>query len=244
MRCSYGIDWDVKNDPYSSSASLHPLLVLLLQADQLEIGTIPVLNQSGVAPLFHDSPVLQHRDDISVVNGGEPVRHHDGGAVPHDPLQRVLDHALRLHVQRAGGLIEQQDGRILYDGSGDGDPLLLASRQLDPSLPCLGRVALRESTDEGVGVRELCSLHNLCFCGTILAVDDVVVDGCGEEHGLLLNHADVLAELLQSQSPYIFACKPHSLTEIKTNKRKKKYLGRGDEQTVDHHFSSSRIIKS
>ncbi|WVZ54277.1 hypothetical protein U9M48_005100 [Paspalum notatum var. saurae] len=36
-----------------------------------------------VRPLLDDLAVLQHGDDVGVLDGGQPVRHHHGGPVLH-----------------------------------------------------------------------------------------------------------------------------------------------------------------
>lgn len=54
-------------------------------------------------------------------------------------------HVLRQGVQAGGGLVEDDNGRVLEDGPGDGYALLLAARQLQPALAHLRLVALREN---------------------------------------------------------------------------------------------------
>ena len=56
-------------------------------------------------------------------------------------VERALDFALGAGVQRAGGFVQQQDGRILQDGAGDGDALLLAAGQFQPALAHHGVIA-------------------------------------------------------------------------------------------------------
>ena len=55
------------------------------------------------------------------------MRHDNGGAPAHQHVQRSLHGSLVLGVQRRGGFVEQEDGRVLQDGAGDGEPLALAS---------------------------------------------------------------------------------------------------------------------
>ncbi len=52
----------------------------------------------------------------------------DGDAVvPVDPLQRVHDDAGVARVERRDGLVGEDDARLLHQGTGDGDALLLAA---------------------------------------------------------------------------------------------------------------------
>jgi hypothetical protein len=64
--------------------------LLLLEVDELVVGVVLVLDQVLVRPLFI---VLQHRDDIGVLDRQQPVRHQHGGQVLH-PIQRLLHDAL------------------------------------------------------------------------------------------------------------------------------------------------------
>ena len=57
-------------------------------------------------------------------------------------------------VERAGGLVEDQDARVLEDGAGDGDALLLAAGEFQAALADAGVVALGQAQDEVVHLGE------------------------------------------------------------------------------------------
>ena len=122
----------------------HPLV------DGVEPGVLAAAGQQlGVAPLLDHPPLRQHHDPVGVADGGEPVGDHQGGAVarraePHERLEGALHLALALGVEGAGGLVEDQDGRVLEEGAGDGEALPLAAREQRPLLADLGVVALRQ----------------------------------------------------------------------------------------------------
>ncbi len=59
------------------------------------------------------------------LHGGEPVRDDDDGAARHEPLHCLLHRLLRHRVQRAGRLIQDDDGAVLEQGARDGDALPL-----------------------------------------------------------------------------------------------------------------------
>ena len=64
------------------------------------------------APLRN--PLVVDDDDlVRVADGGQAVGDGDGGAVLGQLLQALLDVALALVVQGGGGLIQDQDGRVL-----------------------------------------------------------------------------------------------------------------------------------
>ena len=65
------------------------------------------------------------------------MSNHNGGPVIHDVVQGYLDLPLGGLIQGRCCLIKDQDLRASNDGSGDGDPLFLAPRELaalDPAL--------------------------------------------------------------------------------------------------------------
>ena len=51
------------------------------------------------------------------------MRDNEGGAALAQHIERTLDLAFGLGVERAGGFVEDQDRRILEDGTGDGEAL-------------------------------------------------------------------------------------------------------------------------
>jgi hypothetical protein len=65
------------------------------------------------------------------------VRDDDDGAAGGEAVDGLLHHGLRLGVQRAGWLVQQQDARVADDGARQRDPLLLSPRQLGPTVPNL-----------------------------------------------------------------------------------------------------------
>ena len=50
------------------------------------------------------------------------------------PVERPLDARFGLDVERAGGLVEDQDRRVLEDGARDGEALALAAGQRGAAL--------------------------------------------------------------------------------------------------------------
>ncbi len=64
----------------------------------------------------------------------------------HQPVEGGLDLALALGVEGRGGLVEEQDRRVLQDGARDRDALALAARERHAALadaPCRSPAAGR-----------------------------------------------------------------------------------------------------
>jgi hypothetical protein len=73
------------------------------------------------------------------------VRDGDRGAAPHGDLQRGLHRAFALGVERRGGLVEQQQRRVLQHRARDGHPLALAAGQAQAALADFGAVAVGQA---------------------------------------------------------------------------------------------------
>ena len=92
---------------------------------------------------LHDAAGVEHDDLVGVAHRGQPVRDDQHRAVPHQPLDGLLHQPLRLGVERAGGLVENQDRRIAEQRAGDGDPLPLPAGEPGAALAQHRVVALR-----------------------------------------------------------------------------------------------------
>lgn len=82
-----------------------------------------------MAALLYYATLLQDDNEICIAYGGESMGYDDGSAVGAGLLQRSLDSLLGYGVQRRGGLVQHQDGRVLEDRPRERNPLLLSSRQ-------------------------------------------------------------------------------------------------------------------
>src|SRR5512134_4018551 len=87
----------------------------------------------ALARLVRGHPAIGQPDDaIGHRRDGGVVRndHRGGPELGVDALERFEHHDACRNVQGAGGLVAQQDGRLLGDGAGNRDALLLAAREL------------------------------------------------------------------------------------------------------------------
>ena len=58
--------------------------------------------QFRLRALLHQLALVQHEDQVGVVQGGEAVGDHEGGAAHHQPVERVENHGLGLGIHRRG----------------------------------------------------------------------------------------------------------------------------------------------
>ena len=120
-------------------------------------------------------------------------------------IERLLHEVLALGVERARGLVEDEDARILQDGARDGDALLLPAGELHAALADERRVALGEARDEVVGVGGAGGGLDLGVGRGALSVADVLGDRAREEHRLLRDDADLTAQPLRIEIAQVAA---------------------------------------
>ena len=118
----------------------------------------------------------------------------EGGAALHEVAEAVLDHRFGLGVERAGGLVEDEDARVGEDGAGDGEALALAAGELDAALADDGVVAFGEALGELVDAGDAAGLQELLLGGVGAREEDVLADGAVEEEGLLQDDAELAGD--------------------------------------------------
>ena len=77
--------------------------------------------------MVHDAAGVDDDDAIREVQSGATVSDQQRRAVVHDRTQCRVDGLLHRGVDRAGGVVEQEDLRIAQQCPGKGDPLALSA---------------------------------------------------------------------------------------------------------------------
>src|SRR5215213_4756629 len=120
-----------------------------LLAREIKIKTT-LLHQLIVIAGLSDHPFFQHDDRVRLANRAQTMRDDDRRSSRHQPTEVVLNRALRFGVERARRLVENQHRRIVVDGTGDRNALLLAAGEREARLTDLCLVAKRQTHDEVV----------------------------------------------------------------------------------------------
>src|SRR5712691_8326963 len=97
------------------------------QLEAVELRIAPAASdQLFVRSLLDQSPAIDRNDAVGAANRGKPVGDHQHGAPGRDAPHVVLDDALALIVEGAGGFVEYQDARVGQQRPRNSDALTLA----------------------------------------------------------------------------------------------------------------------
>ena len=124
--------------------------------------------------------------------GGQAVGDDEGGSALGEVVKGSLNLGLGDGIQSGGCFVQNQDGGVFQENSGDGYPLLLPTGQEGASFAHIGVKAVRHGQDIVVDFSLLSGFVDFFFRGVGLAVTNVFKNGVGKEENVLLNNADVL----------------------------------------------------
>ena len=79
------------------------------------------------AALFGHDTARQHHHLIRTSYSAHPVGDDKDGFLFYEPGKSLLNGSFVLHVKTGGGFVQQNDGRILQEGAGNGNALTLAA---------------------------------------------------------------------------------------------------------------------
>ena len=186
--------------PSSISASAASVAGRRLEAVGIELQVVEPAVGAGAGHEFlvgadlGDAAALEDDDAVGAAHGGHAVGDDEDGAALHEVGERCLHEGFALGVERGGGFVEDQDGRVLQDGARDGEALAFAAGEARTFLADDGVVALGHAEDEVVRERHARGVLHAGERDVGLAVGDVVAHGVVEQDGLLRDFADLLAQ--------------------------------------------------
>ena len=169
------------------------------------------LDELGVRALLHHAALLNHRDLVGVADGREAVRDHQRRPPTRGEqlVERSLHDGLALVVERRGGLVEHEDGRVAHQGTGDGQPLLLPAGQLHALLAHLRRVLIRKARHEACSVGQRRRRLHLLLRRAVAPHRDVPADRPREQHRLLRYQPDLRAQPAHVEVLHVDAVEQH-----------------------------------
>src|SRR6516225_7712843 len=156
-----------------------------------------------------DSALLQDDDPVSAEHGCQTVGDDNRGTARRQRGQRALHSKLRLGIERARRLIEQQDRRVSQDGSGDRKALTLPAREAYALLAEKRVETARQVVEELGRVRRLSGGADLRLCCAGSTEADVFPSIGAEDYRVLREQSDALAHLRRIGGAQIDPIDPH-----------------------------------
>ncbi len=147
-----------------------------------------------MAAALDDLAGLDHQDRVGMHDGVQAMGDDDGGAVLAEMLDRLLHLLFGLRIQSRGGLVEQDDRRVLDQRARHRDALPLAAGELGAVLADRGVVAEREAHDELMGAGGLRGLDDFGVGCVYFAEGDVGADRVAEQVDVLSDIGGLLAQ--------------------------------------------------
>ena len=95
-------------------------------------------------PALDDRAVIEHHDAVGLLDRRQAMRNDERRAIARQLRKRRLDAPLGVGIERRGGLIQNQDRRILQDRARDRDALPLAAREQRAAIAHQGVEPLRQ----------------------------------------------------------------------------------------------------
>ena len=125
-------------------------------------------------------------------------------------VKGCLDLGLGDTVQGTGCLVQDDDGRVLQEHTGNADPLLLTAGEHHAPLAHIGLVPVGHVQDVLVDLCQFGRPHHLFIGGFRPSVPDVLHNGICKEEDILLYDADLSAEGTLGHIPHILPIHPNA----------------------------------
>ena len=137
---------------------------------------------------LRDLSSVQHNDLVTVPDGRQPVRDNNTGDPPAvDGFHHI---EFRFGIQRAGGLIQDDDRRILRKRTGDFQPLPLSAGKVFPVFDQLSLVASRPLHNILMDLRVPGSADHFRILYGGIPHPDIVGNGIFKQNDLLFYHGN------------------------------------------------------
>ena len=151
--------------------------------------------------------VLQNKDTVRVLDGADALGHDDLCGIRKVARQRAAQRSVRLVVQRAGAVVQQQDLRVSRKGAGQQHALLLPAAQVGAFCGQLsGKTALTLCNE--IRLRRACRRSSL-LRGNSPPEVDVFTDFIRVEKVVLKHHAELAVQHLGRNGTNVASVQPY-----------------------------------
>src|SRR5690242_7931370 len=163
--------------------------------DAMQLGVPPAIaDEFIVTAVLHDAAVLDGNDAVGVAHRRQAMGDDEYSSSGADMTHILLDDLLAFVVERACGLVEDQNARAGCQSTGDGDALALTAREQNATIAHRCVVALRQLKDEVVCARKRGGGDHLLHLHRRIGKRDVIAYRAVEQEVLLQHDADLAAQ--------------------------------------------------
>ena len=135
----------------------------------------------------------------------EPVRDHQGGFALALRLHSGDYLGLRPGIQRAGGFVQDQNGRVFQKSSGQADALFLPAGEADAFGACERLVAVWQCHNKIISHGIPGCLPDFFLSGIFPAKADIFFNGSVKQISVLLHIGDLRPQIGQLQASDVFS---------------------------------------
>ena len=152
-------------------------------------------SNSWCVPISRSWPFVHHDDLVGALHGREAVGDDQRGASFDHAAERVAHAEFGFRVHAGGGFVEDQDLRLVGQGAGERDELLLAGGERRAALADFFVEALGQGADEVGEVHVFGGLFDVCVLNALGAEADISADGSAEQEWILKDDAEAAAQV-------------------------------------------------
>src|SRR5215467_10268933 len=113
------------------------------------------------------------------------------------PLRGIENSLFGFRIDRASGLVEDENWRVFQERTRERYTLALATGKTHAAFPYQRSVAIRQTHDEIMCIGELGRPDNLLFGGGRPGVGDVFGNAGGEQDRLLQHNGELIAKVVE-----------------------------------------------
>ena len=154
---------------------------------------------------FDNLALVKYQNLIGVLHGGKAVGDHQNRLLLGQLFKGKLDLVLILCVRKCGGLVENDDGSILQNGSCQRNTLVFAAREIGAAAAHHGIKTVGEPVDDLPALRSFGGAQDLFPRSVRPGGTDIFQQGVLEELRVLKDKGDLLYQGLLADLPNINA---------------------------------------
>ena len=174
-------------------AALADFMDATLQSVERRVAPAPA-NQFIVSAILDQAPMVERQDAVGEANRGQAVGDDENRTSFGDLRHVLLDDPLAFIVERARGLVEDQDPRLAQQCASNRDALALAAGQAAATFADDRVVALRQFQDEVMSAGERGRGDHALDRHAGLGQRDIVADRAVEQNVFLQHDAQLAAQ--------------------------------------------------